>query len=169
VQLQAPATFVAFAAVIAHETILFGELQARKLVYLHVVESQQSIRYTAKAGELRSIHANSMAKAILGAMKRGERHKYLEDLEWPRLTHRTLLTEHAYEQDLERARKRGWYSDLGESVADLIGISWPVEINQKCYAISVTGPFHRMEPLLDEHARKIHMACKAIEGQAQSN
>jgi IclR family acetate operon transcriptional repressor len=150
------------------ETVLLGKLQAGKLVYLHVTESHQSIRYTAKAGELRLIHANSMAKAILGTMTLVERQKYLEGFEWPRLTDRTLLTEHAFEEDLERAKKRGWYGNLGESVVDLIGLSWPVQINQECYAISVSGPHHRMAPLADEHGRKIRQTCKTIEAQGQS-
>jgi DNA-binding IclR family transcriptional regulator len=147
------------------ETVLLGKLQAGKLVYLHVVESQQSIRYTARAGELRWIHANSMAKAILGRMAPAERHAYLKGFEWPRLTDRTLLTEQAFEADLDTAGKRGWYGNLGESVTDLVGLSWPVEINQECYAISVSGPRHRMEPALDEHAGKIRQACEAIERQ----
>ena len=147
------------------ETVLLGKLQAGKLVYLHVVESQQSIRYTAKAGELRWIHANSMAKAILGRMAPAERHAYLEGFEWPRFTDRTLLTEQAFEADLDAAARRGWYGNVGESVTDLVGLSWPVEINQECYAISVSGPRHRMEPALDEHAGKIRHTCAAIEKQ----
>lgn len=145
------------------ETVLLGKLQAKKLLYLHVIESPQSIRYTATAGELRWAHANSMAKAILGRMTGTERQKYLEGFEWPQLTDRTLLSEDAFEQDLERSRQRGWYGNLGESVPDLIGISWHFEINQECYAISVSGPSYRMEPLLDEHARKIRQTCEAIE------
>jgi DNA-binding IclR family transcriptional regulator len=147
------------------ETVLLGKLQAGKLVYLHVVESQQSIRYTARAGELRLVHANSMAKAILGRMTPAERHAYLEGFEWHRLTDRTLMSEQAFEEDLASARNRGWYGNLGESVTDLVGLSWPVEINQECYAISVSGPRHRMEPALDEHGRRIRQTCAAIEGR----
>jgi DNA-binding IclR family transcriptional regulator len=50
-------------------------------------------------------------------------------------------------------------------VTDLVGLSWPVEINQECYAISVSGPRHRMEPVLDEHGRRIRQTCAAIEGR----
>jgi IclR family acetate operon transcriptional repressor len=135
------------------ETVVFGKLQAGKLLYLHIVESQQRIRYTAKPGELRPIHANSMAKAI----------------EWARLTEQTLLNEDAFEQDLARSKERGWYGNLGESVVDLTGISWPVEINQESYAISVSGPAHRMEHFLDQHAEKIRQVCEAIEGLEQGS
>lgn len=151
-----------------NETVLLGKLQAGKLVYLHVVESQHSIRYTAKAGELRSIHANSMAKAILGMMLPAERHLYLKEYDWRRLTDRTISSEQAFEQDLDHSKKRGWYGNIGESVADLVGLSWPVQINQEYYAISVSGPLHRMEPLLDEHARKVRKACEVIETREQS-
>lgn len=144
------------------ETILLGKLQGRHLVYLHVVESRQSIRYIASAGEMRAIHANSMAKAILGAFDADERHKLLKGYEWKKLTERTLLSEEAFEDDLKTAEARGWYGNVAESLPDLCGISWHARIGGEWYGISVSGPVHRMEPRLGEHAARIRALCAEL-------
>jgi DNA-binding IclR family transcriptional regulator len=145
-----------------NETVLLGKLQAGKVVYLDVIESEQRIRYTASVGEFRSLHANSLSKAILAQLTPEERHDMLAEHEWTRLTDRTLVTEAALEADLELSRRRGWYANLSESVSDLAAVACPVKLNKGWYAISIGGPVHRMEPLLEQHAARLQETCDAI-------
>lgn len=145
------------------ESIMFGKLQAGMVVYLDVVESEQRVRYTAGAGEFRPIHANAVAKAILGALDPAERHAMLADCQWDRFTDFTLTDEQALEADLARSRERGWYSNLRESVDDLAAVSWSFRFNKEWYGISIGGPNYRMEPLLEEHAARVRATCAAAE------
>jgi DNA-binding IclR family transcriptional regulator len=145
------------------ETALFGKLQAGRVVYLDVVESTQSICYRASAGELRFVHANSIGKAILGAMPEEARENVLQKLEWTRLTDRTIVTEEALKADLALSRSRGWYANWGEGAADLGAVSWPVRLNNEWYAISVGGPLQRMEVRREQHAGMVRQLCEAMD------
>lgn len=145
------------------ETVLFGKLQAQGVVYLDVIESNQRIRYTASIGEFRPLHANSLAKAILGALEPQERDQVLDGYDWQRLTERTVTGREALEQDLDEARRRGWHANWGESVPDLAAVAWPVRLNRAWYAVSIAGPLQRMEPVLSELVNALRETCDAIE------
>ncbi|MDB5798777.1 MAG: iclR 8 [Paucimonas sp.] len=145
----------------SRESVVFGKLQAGKVVYLDMVESPQRIRYTAGIGEFRPLHANSVAKAILGAMEPGEREEILAACDWTRYTDATLVTPAELEADLALSRQRGWYGNLSESVTDLAAVSWPVKLNREWYGISIAGPIHRMQPLLAQHGALVRAACEA--------
>lgn len=52
----------------AAETTLLARLSAGNAVYVEVLESAQSVRYIAQAGDLRPLYASAAGKALLGAV-----------------------------------------------------------------------------------------------------
>jgi DNA-binding IclR family transcriptional regulator len=134
------------------ETVVVGKVQSRKVIYLQVFESKQTIRYSASAGDFRSLHANSLGKALLGAMTDGARDAMLKGYKFDRFTEFTITSRKAFEKDLAAARRRGWYTNVGESLTDIAGVACPIDIQGEGYAISIAGPYYRVEPRLSRHA-----------------
>ena len=148
----------------ARETVVFAKLQPPgRVVYLHVVDAPQAIRYVAEAGETRAAYANSLGRALLSTLDAGARHAMLTATRLERLTDATLTDPAAIEQEIARAPARGMFANLGESVSDLAGFAWPLRINGESYAISVAGPRYRLEPRAEEIAAMLRAACISVE------
>ena len=110
------------------ETAVVAKLQGLKVVYLDVHESQQTIRYGAQSGDFRDPHANSLGKALLSVYSAAERSAMLANFPWTAHTKRTITSAQAFEADLVKGRRRGWYVNLGESLPDIAGVACPIEV-----------------------------------------
>ena len=84
------------------ETIVFGKRSGTEVVYLNVVESPHSIRYSAQIGDRKPLHSSSAGKALLGALPREERAALLDNLKLARVTPSTIVRRESLEKDLER-------------------------------------------------------------------
>ncbi|MBI6565184.1 IclR family transcriptional regulator [Pseudomonas sp. ChxA] len=126
------------------ETVVLGKLEGSQVLYLHVLDSSQPIRYSPHAGELRPLHANSIGKAILAQLPEAEVRKRLEGLEMPRFTDHTLTSEDDYLAALSEVRERGWSENIGESSNDLAALSCAFNFAGEWYAVSIAGPLPRM-------------------------
>ncbi|MDH4175594.1 MAG: IclR family transcriptional regulator, partial [Betaproteobacteria bacterium] len=127
------------------ETVVLGKRSGSSVIYLNVVESGNSIRYSAQVGERKPLHSSSAGKALLGAMPPAERATLLGALKLTRVTAHTLVRREALEKDLGAGAKRGWYATRGENVADVHALGAPVRIDGELYAVVVAGPAHRIE------------------------
>jgi DNA-binding IclR family transcriptional regulator len=147
------------------ETVVLGKRTGSSVTYLNVVESGNSIRYSAQVGERKPLHSSSAGKALLGAMPLVERAALLGALRLTRVTPNTIVRREALEQDLAAGAKRGWYATRGENVPDVHALAAPARIYGESYAIVVAGPAHRIEGALKSHAAALLRTARAIEAQ----
>ncbi|HUX25118.1 MAG TPA: IclR family transcriptional regulator C-terminal domain-containing protein [Burkholderiales bacterium] len=135
------------------ETVLLAKRLERQAVYLEVLDSVHSIRYSPKVGEFRPLHASASGKALLGSLAPALRDELLRGVKLPRVTSRTITSRAALAADLAQAQARGWYVTRGETVADLMAVAVPIELNGETYSVALAGPMHRMETALKRHAK----------------
>lgn len=133
------------------ETIVLGTREDLQVIYLDIEHSTQAIRYTAQPGDARSLHANSLGKALLSALDEGELLKVISHIKMDQLTEKTLSTRQDLLNDLAISRQRGWSSNIAESVPDLAAIAAPFSLAGKWYAVSIVGPIARMQSSWDKH------------------
>jgi len=146
------------------ETIVFAKLNAEgRVVYLDVLDSPHTIRYGAMAGECRDVHANSLGKALLSRLSPEARAALLARLTLTRYNTRTLVTADAIEEELARSQARGWFANIGESIADVGAIAWPVALSGEYYAISIGGPVQRIEPQQEAFSAILRKTCADLE------
>ena len=148
------------------ETALLCKRLDRQAVYLEVLESPHSIRYSPKVGEYRPLHSGASGKALLGSLAPALREELLAGMKLPRVTPRTITSRAALEADLEQGRARGWYVTRGEIVADLMAVAVPVAVNGETYSVALAGPMHRMDGALKRHAKLLTELRAALEREA---
>ena len=146
------------------ETVLLAKRLDRQAVYLSVLDGLHSIRYSPKVGEFRPLHASASGKALLGNLAPALRNELLGGMKLPRVTSRTITSRAALEADLEQGRARGWYLTNGETVADLMAVAVPVELNGETYSVALAGPMQRMEAALKRHAKLLLELRTTLEG-----
>ena len=138
----------------------------RQAVYLDVLDSLHSIRYSPKVGEFRPLHASASGKALLGSLEAAARSELLAGMKLARVTARTITSRAALEADLEQGRARGWYMTRGEIVADLMAVAVPVTVNGETYSIALAGPMHRMDGALKRQVKLLTELRATLEREA---
>lgn len=135
----------------AAETTLLARLSAGNAVYVEVLESAQSVRYIAQAGDLRPLYASAAGKALLGAVPGDEREQLLSRMPLLERTPTTIRTREALELEIDRSIERGWFMTSGEFLTDVTAVSVSVELSDELYAVVIAGPSARMTAQLEAH------------------
>jgi IclR family transcriptional regulator, acetate operon repressor len=149
----------------SRETVILGKRQGDAVIYLQVVESPHSIRYSAKPGEFKPLHSSSIGKALLGSMKEAELRAQLANRPLPAITGTTLTDPEVLAADILESRRRGYFVTRGENVPDVWAVSAFLTINSETLAIAIAGPRHRMENVVLEHAQLLVASCSFIAKQ----
>ena len=144
------------------ESVILAQQAGAQALILEVIESHHEIRYSSRPGGTRPLHSSAVGKALLGAMNRAERDLVLPPDPLTRTTGATLATRAALEHDLERGRQRGWYTALGESVAELEAVAAPVRFAGGTFAIAIAGPATRIAPRHAGNAAALLAAVQEI-------
>ncbi len=143
------------------ETIILGKRQNNAVIYLQVYESLNSIRYSAKPGDLKPLHSSAIGKTILGSLKETELITWLQDRPLPKSTFNTKTADELL-CDLRESRKRGYYVTKGENVADVWAVASSVKAFDDTLVVAIAGPQHRMEGSLEEIARLLITNCSYL-------
>lgn len=145
------------------ETVILGKLQGLSVIYLEIMESRHALRYTMHVGAMRELHASSIGKAILATMEDEPRKRVLAELKYPRLTEHTLRNRAQYEKSLEEGRARGYWTNIGESSPDIMGVALPLRIFGDTYGINVVGPQVRLERHLKSHIDALRATVRKVD------
>lgn len=137
------------------ETVILGKRQKDQILYLEVLESPQTIRYSSRAGEFKPLHSTCIGKVMLGSLKPAELGAWLKKQPLPRVTTSTITAQSRLIEDLEASGERGYYMTRGENVADVTAIAVPVRVNNELLGLAVAGPSHRMDAQLDRHVQRL--------------
>lgn len=146
------------------ETVILGALQKDSVVYLSVVESPNSIRYSAQPGDIKPLHSSALGKLMLGETPPRQRDALFAALSLEKITENTLTDDDRLRDDLEEARGRGLYVTRGENVSDVMAIAAPVRIAGETYGVAVAGPITRMQGKSEEVEQALLAACSRIGG-----
>ncbi len=149
----------------SRETVILGKQQGDAVIYLQVVESPHSIRYSAKPGEFKPLHSSAIGKALMGSLKEPELRTALKSLDLKAATSATLTDREALIEDILESRRRGYFLTRGENVPDVWAVSAFLTVNAQTLAVAIAGPRHRMETSVAESAQLLLATCSFISRQ----
>lgn len=144
------------------ETVVLGKRIGRQVIYLDVHESSQTIRFSARVSTLRDLHSSALGKALLAQMPVAEREELVRQLPMRKVTGHTLTSAKALLANIDQGIQRGWQLTRAESVEDVSAVAQGIELAGEHYAVAIAGPFSRMEPRLEEHARALLETLDAL-------
>jgi DNA-binding IclR family transcriptional regulator len=129
---------------ITRETIILGKLQARRVLYLAVLEGPEIIRYSARAGDTKPVHSTCIGKSLLSTLNDADLHAFINAEPLDRVTEATIIDPEAWLADLDEGRRRGCFITRGENVPDVTAVAVPIAFAAAVYGLAVAGPTHRM-------------------------
>ncbi|MGE0803410.1 MAG: IclR family transcriptional regulator [Lautropia sp.] len=147
------------------ETVILGSRQGNAALYLLVLESAQTVRYTARAGEHKPLHSSSIGKVLLAEMAPDDLDSWISNDPLKRATPQTITSARQLKRDLEESRLRGWFVTRGENVTDVMAIAAPLHFGGITLGVAIAGPMHRMVDVERRQSQRLLTAIKAIERQ----
>lgn len=146
-----------------NETVILGARQDDRVLYLLVVESSQTIRYSSTAGAFKPLHSSAIGKALLGSMGGAELDGWLSTHALARVTDRTISVPQSLIADLETSRARGFFITRGENVADVMAIAAPLRVGNMTLGVAIAGPLNRVEQNTEAISEKLLACIKNLE------
>jgi len=108
------------------ETITLFVRRGLRKVCVSKVESDYSIRYTAKLGQPNYLHAGASGKILLSGLSKEILDAIERETGFPRMTDKTITERSELETSLEEVKKKGFAISSGERQEGSAGIGVPV-------------------------------------------
>ena len=144
------------------ETAIDAVLVGDRSVYLDVEESQELVRFTARAGDSKPLHASASGRAQLGVLEPAECQALLRQLTLERITSRTRVTPKALAQTVQEERARGWSANYGEFRPDVISIAAGLRLGATVHSLVVAAPYQRVEKKVDRIGQAVRAEALAL-------
>ena len=124
------------------ETVHMGILQDDYAVYVLKEESSYTLRMYSRIGKVIPLYCTAIGKIFLSEMSDDELRGYLERNTLKPYTAKSIRSEEALREELERVKKRGYSVDDEEHEEQVMCIACPIRDyeNQVVAAISVSWP-----------------------------
>ncbi|WP_439589936.1 IclR family transcriptional regulator [Hydrogenophaga sp.] len=144
------------------ETVMLSKRLADSVVLLDVMESKQTIRYTAEVGQLKSLNLTSSGKALLSALSDEERDSSLLRLHGANGARLSVAQRTQLKDEIKKASVKGWYVGRAEISMDVMGVAVPVRLAGEVFALAVAGPLPRMDRSVSANAKQLLAAAKTL-------
>ena len=119
--------------------------------------SRHAVRYTMTVGWSARCTLPRSARRSCPRWTTSHARRVLSQLKYPKLTERTIRSRTQYVKSLDDGHKRGYWTNVGESSPDVMGIALPVRIFGDLYGINLVGPQSRFD-------RNLKSVCRCPEG-----
>ena len=130
-------------------------------VVINQILSHSRLVVSAKIGNREPLHASSVGKCLLTFIGEQEREQMLGEIVYKPYTSKTILTQEALLEEIERVREQGYAIDDGEISEDIKCVAVPIfDRRGNCrYSLGTSGANSRMTP--EKIARIIPLMKKA--------
>ncbi len=146
------------------ESVLLSKVDGLEAMYLLALEPSHPLRYLATVGErVRSLHAASAGKALLGSLCDAALNEFLQSAELIRFTPKTIVSAAALRKDIATGNERGWFLNAEESEPGLTTLSCRFDLGAATYIVTVAGPTLRLQPKLSKACQLLRRLCRRLE------
>lgn len=132
------------------ETLILAQRSEDRVIYLDVAEPERIVRFAARVGQTKPLHASASGRALLGLMPVLERTRLVAQLPLNMYTDSTLTKQPALLEAIEQGNRRGWHVNLGEHQADTLSVAVPLVLHGVSLALVVGAPLSRAIERIDQ-------------------
>jgi DNA-binding IclR family transcriptional regulator len=146
------------------ESVLLAKVDGLGATYLLTFEPSHPLRVLMSIGDnVRSLHATSAGKALLGSLSEPALAEFLKSARLPALTSRTIRSKSSLRAEIAAGNQRGWFVNREESQDGVTTLSARFVWTSSVYIVTIAGPTARIDPMLDRAAQSLTTVCKRLE------
>lgn len=141
--------------------------QARCVTYVEGIESPQAVRYMAPLGAPRPLYCAAAGRLLLAYEDEEWRDQYVKSVQLKAVTDKTLTNRAELKEELERIRRTGLATSIGEAVPGAAGLAAPVfdAAGKAVAALLIGAPVDRFEtqlPILRKMIKEVATQASGI-------
>lgn len=144
------------------ETTWIAAPTGQNAVILCVAASSQSVRYVAEPGKQLPLFATATGHALLSLLTPRQLEAALRHAAFHRYGPGTPMTVNEVKERIEAGRARGWFESASNFSPDLGGVSIPLSLDGRVYAITTAGPLFRFSHRTDAVAQAMQRAIATV-------
>jgi DNA-binding IclR family transcriptional regulator len=146
------------------ESSFLGVQQGDGAVYIDKVLSQTELRMDVPLGSWRPLNCTAVGKALLAYLPEGRLMQLAHEGAFRYPTPNSVRDLNMLEEEMTAIRDRGIAVDRGEYVLEAMCLAAPVRNHESevIASVVVSGPMQRMEPCVEDIARKVKSCGDAI-------
>ena len=150
------------------ESVLLSKVNGLSAFYMLALEPSHPLRFLATIGDgIRSLHATSAGKCLLGSLSEPALREYLKSANLAALTPNTITTKAALRKEIESGNERGWFLNREESQEGVTTISARFVWTSAVYIVTIAGPTSRLAPKLTKAVELLTNVCKLLESPSR--
>ena len=107
----------------SHESVYLGVLDraGKVITYVDAIDSPHSVRYSVPVGAVRPLYATAAGRVLLAFADKEWQDMYISTTKLQARTPRTIATQKALREELERIRKTSYFSEYRRDVSGFRG------------------------------------------------
>lgn len=121
-----------------NETCSLNFLRDQEIEVIDRFDSTQPLTYNIAIGGRAPLYSISTGKAILAFLPKDELNRYLQRMQFERLTNSTLMSTKALKEDLAKVKAEGVAFSYEEYSSGVVGIAAPI-LDSSSYPIAVVN------------------------------
>lgn len=133
----------------SQETVFLAVIDrdSARVTYVEGMESPQAIRYTTAVGSARPLYCSAAGKLLLAFQDDAWRERYLRTVKLKPMTPRTVTSRIALRKELEKIRRSGVATSIGEAIPGAAGMAAPIFNADKSVAAAllIGAPVERFQ------------------------
>lgn len=138
------------------ETVWIAATSGQYAVMLHVITSPHPIRYAAEPGKRLPLHATATGQALLSQMPATQQKNLLKRAHFVKHGAGSPMSAEEVLARLQEGKERGWFQSASNYSPDLGGVSMPVSLAGRAFAITAAGPLFRVAEKFSDIAKLMH-------------
>jgi IclR family transcriptional regulator, acetate operon repressor len=142
------------------ETVHLGRLDGTGVNFLDAVESRRAVRVGSRTGKVVPAHATSSGKAMLARLPMEHLRELFPNEELEPVTDNTVTTRTELEQEVQRARRRGYATSKEENEEGVASVAVALESpSGSLLCLNVSVPVYRMTAALRKEIAQSLKSC----------
>lgn len=145
------------------ESIAMNVLVGVNTYILHEIPSTHDIQIVAKKSVGYNLHAGASSRVLLTQLNSKDLKKVVDNINFVRLTERTITTKAELMEELKKIKKQGYAIGQGERAQGAMSISVPIKNYILPASIGILGLEERMKPRTAEYVNALLKAAGRVE------
>ncbi len=116
------------------ETAILAKMEEHEVLYLDVVEPDRTLRFSANAGQIKSMHSAASGRALLALLDIEERSQVVNLLKLQAFSERTITDVDRLQQVIADGEKQGYHVVIGEHQSETTAIAVGFKLGTESYA-----------------------------------
>ena len=142
------------------ETSMCGYLEGTSIKIFACQESSRALRYVLEPGTVVGVHSTALGKAILGALPQAERDALIDTLPMDGVTESTIQDRQVLRDEIAQGIARQCFMAREEGGEGVMALGIAGLVGDRLTALSVVGPTHRLQKVVDEYVQILIEARK---------